>query len=143
MDSLIRTPVLIYDDRCSTCTLFAAYAFKFSRRQIDCMGHYSKEGQKFKKMTFPPNYDGTEMFWLVSNDYAYGGRSALLPLLVLIIRGIFNAKITNKISHSHSIQRECFDNFTCNDNKSKLKRLVNLLRNGKKLKINSVRSVNK
>jgi hypothetical protein len=94
-------------------------------------------------MIFPPNYDGTEMFWIVSNDDAYGGRSAILPLLVLIIRGIFNARITNKISHSHSIQRQCFDNFTCNDNKFKLKRLVNLLRNGKKLKINSVRSVNK
>jgi len=143
MDSLIRTPVLIYDDRCSTCTLFAAYAFKFSRRQIDCMGHYSKEGQKFKKMIFPPNYDGTEMFWLVSNDYAYGGRSALLPLLVLIIRGIFNATITNKISQRNSIQRRCFGNFTCNNNKFKLKRLVNLLRNGKKLKVNSIRSVNK
>jgi hypothetical protein len=94
-------------------------------------------------MVFPPNYDGTDMFWIVSNDDAYGGRSAILPLLVLIMRGIFNVRITNKISYSHDIQRQCFDNFTCNDNKFKLKRLVNLLRNGKKLKIESVRSVNK
>src|ERR1044071_9208953 len=107
MDSLIRTPVLIYDDRCSTCTLFAAYAFKFSRRQINCMGHYSKEGQKFKKMIFPPKYDGNEMFWIVFNDDAYGGRSAILPLLVLIIRGIFNTITTNKISQINSIQRRC------------------------------------
>src|ERR1044072_5378140 len=108
MDSLIRTPVLIYDDKCSSCSLFAAYAFKFSRRQIDCMGHYSKEGQKFKKMIFPPNYDGTEMFWIVSDDQAYGGRSALLPLLVLIIKGIFKAVIKNKISHTTSIPAQCF-----------------------------------
>ena len=142
MDSLTKTPVLIYDDRCSSCTLFAAYAFKFSRRQIDCMGHYSKEGQKFKKMIFPPNYNETEMFWIVSNGHAYGGRSALLPLLVLIIKGIFKGVIKNKISHSQSMPRQCFDNFTCNDNKFKLKRLVNLLRRGRKLKVNFVRSVN-
>jgi hypothetical protein len=139
---LTKTPVLIYDDRCSSCTVFAAYAFKLSRRQIDCMGHYSKEGQKFKKMIFPPNYNETEMFWIVSNGYAYGGRSALLPLLVLIIKGIFNAVIKNKILYSQSIPRQCFDNFTCNDNKFKVKRLVNLLRRGKKLKVNFVRSVN-
>ena len=106
------------------------------------MGHYSKEGQKFKKMIFPPNYNEIEMFWIVSNGYAYGGRSALLPLLVLIIKGIFNAVIKNKISHSQSIPGQCFDNFTCNDNKFKLKRLVNLLRRGRKLKVNFVRSVN-
>ena len=142
MDSLTKTPVLIYDDRCSSCTLFAAYAFKFSRRQIDCMGHYSKECQKFKKMIFPLNYNGTEMFWIVSNGYAYGGRSALLPLLVLIIKGIFKAVIKNKISPGQSIPGQCFDSFTCNDNKFKLKRLVNLLRRGRKLKVNFVRSVN-
>jgi hypothetical protein len=142
LDSLTKTPVLIYDDRCSSCTVFAAYAFKLSRRQIDCMGHYSKEGQKFKKMIFPPNYKETEMFWIISNSYAYGGRSALLPLLVLIIKGIFKAVIKNKISHSQSMPAQCFDNFTCNDNKFKLKRLVNLLRRGRKLKVNFVRSVN-
>lgn len=142
MDSLTKTPVLIYDDRCSSCTSFAVYAFKLSRRQIDCMGHYSKEGQKFKKIIFPPNYNETEMFWIVSNGHAYGGRSALLPLLVLIIKGIFKAVIKNKIPYSQSIPGQCSDNFTCNDNKFKLKRLINLLRRGKKLKVNFARSLN-
>jgi hypothetical protein len=106
------------------------------------MGHYSKEGQKFKKMIFPPNYNETEMFWIVSNGHAYGGRSALLPLLVLIIKGIFKAVIKNKIPYSQSIPGQCSDNFTCNDNKFKLKRLINLLRRGKKLKVNFARSLN-
>jgi len=125
-----------------SCTSFAVYAFKLSRRQIDCMGHYSKEGQKFKKIIFPPNYNETEMFWIVSNGDAYGGRSALLPLLVLIIKGIFKAVIKNKIPYSQSIPGQCSDNFTCNDNKFKLKRLINLLRRGKKLKVNFARSLN-
>ncbi len=135
MDSFTNIPVLIYDDRCSSCTLFALYAFKYSRNHIDCVGHYSKEGQKLRKMVFPPDYNETEMFWIVSNDHAYGGRSALLPLLVLIIKGIFKAAIKNKISHGRNIPGQCFDNFTCNDNKFKLKRLVNLLRRGRKLKL--------
>ena len=93
-------------------------------------------------MIFPPNFNGTEMFWIVSNDHAYGGRSALLPLLVLMIKGTFKAVIKNKILHNQSIPGQCFDNFTCNDNKFKLKRLVNLLRRGKKLKVNFARSLN-
>jgi len=98
------------------------------------MGHYSKEGQKFKKMIFPPNFNGTEMFWIVSNGHAYGGRSALLPLLVLIIKGFFNMVIKGKMSPNLNIPQQCFDNLTCNDNKFKLKRLFKMLRSGKKLK---------
>ena len=93
-------------------------------------------------MIFPPNYNETEMFWIVTNSYAYGGRSGLLPLLVLIIKGIFKVVIKNKISPNRNIPEQCFDNLTCNDNKFKLKRLLKLLRSGRKLKVKFVRPVN-
>ena len=142
MDSITNRPVLIYDDRCSSCTVFAKYAFKYSRGQINYIGHYSNEGQKLRKMIFPPNYNETQMFWIVTNGHAYGGRSGLLPLLVLIIKGYFNALIKNNMPPTRSTPEQCLNNITCNDNKFKLERLVNLLRMGKKLKVNFVRSVN-
>ena len=142
MDSIANRPVLIYDDRCSSCTIFAKYAFKYSRGQINCIGHYSKEGEKLRKIVFPPNYNETEMFWIVTNSHAYGGRSGLLPLLVLIIKGFFNMVIKGKMSPNLNIPQQCFDNLTCNDNKFKLKRLFKMLRSGKKLKAKFASPVN-
>ena len=142
MDSIANRPVLIYDDRCSSCTIFAKYAFKYSRGQINCIGHYSKEGEKLRKIVFPPNYNETEMFWIVTNSHAYGGRSGLLPLLVLIIKGFFNMVIKGKMSPNLNIPQQCFDNQTCNDNKFKLKRLFKMLRSGKKLKTKFISPVN-
>lgn len=93
-------------------------------------------------MIFPPNYNETEMFWIVTNSHAYGGRSGLLPLLVQIIKGYLNMVIKSKVSLNLNIPQQCFDNLTCNDNKFKLKRLLKMLRSGKKLKAKFASQVN-
>ena len=138
MDSVTNRPILIYDDKCSSCTLFAMYAFKYSRGQISCIGHYSKEGEKLRKVIFPLYYNETEMFWLINSNHAYGGRSGLIPLLVLIIKGV----VKRKTLPSRNFLEYCSDNATCKDKKFKIKRLYNLLRNGKKLDVNFINSVN-
>lgn len=130
--------MLIYDDRCSSCTIFAKYAFKYSSGQIDCIGHYSKEGQKFRKMIFPPNYNETEMFWIVTDSHAYGSRSGLLPLLGLIIKSIFKP---NKSPNSN-FAGYCSDSKLCSDKKFQIKRLYNLLKHGKKLNIKCTKTIN-
>jgi len=113
------------------------YAFKYSRGQLSCIGHYSKEGEKLRKILFPTNYNETEMFWIINANHAYGGRSALLPLLVLIIKGI----IKSKTYRSRSFPEGCFNSEMCENKKFKIKRLYNLLRNGKKLDIKPIKSV--
>jgi hypothetical protein len=114
------------------------YAFKYSRGQISCIGHYSKDGEKLRKLLFPTNYNETEMFWIINANHAYGGRSALLPLLVLIIKAI----VKRKISSNRDFPEHCFNSGTCENKKFKIKRLYNLLRNGKKLDIKSIKPVN-
>lgn len=138
MDSITNRPVLIYDDRCSSCTVFAKYVVKYSRGQINCIGHYSKEGEKLRKIVFPPNYNETEMFWIVTNSHAYGGRSGLLPLLGLIISSIFEP---NK-SPSPNFAGYCFDSKLCSDKKVLIKRLYNLLKYGKKLNMKFTKTIN-
>jgi hypothetical protein len=114
------------------------YAFKYSRGQINCIGHYSKEGEKLRKLIFPASYTETEMFWIINKNRAYGGRSGLLPLLVLIIKGMFKPKGSpNWVS-----PEDCFSNQMCKDKKFKIKRLYKLLRNGKKLNIKFTKSIN-
>ena len=131
-------PVLLYDDRCSECTVFAKYAFKYSRGQLNCIGHYSKEGEKLRKIIFPPNYNETEMFWILTANRAYGGRSGLLLLLVMIIKGL----VEHKKIPSRNFPDNCINIQMCENNRFKIKRLHNLLRIGKKLDIKSTRSVN-
>ena len=138
MDSITNRPVLIYDDRCSSCTIFAKYAFKYSRGQINCIGHYSKEGEKLRKIVFPPNYNETSMFWMITPNVAYGGRSGLLPLLGLMIRSIFKP---NKSPNSN-FAGYCSDSKLCSDKKFQIKRLYNLLKHGKKLNIKCTKTIN-
>ena len=141
MDSLTNRPVLIYDDKCSSCTVFAQYAFKCSRGQIDCIGHYSVEGEKFRKLIFPPNYKETEMFWIITSNHAYGGRSGLLPLLGLIFKGIITRFIKHKSSLSRTFPAYCSDSAMCDSKKFRIWRLIKLLRSGKKLNVGFVNSV--
>ena len=138
MDPIISSPTLIYDDKCSSCTIFAEYAFKYSGGQINCIGHYSANGAKLRKLLFPANYNETEMFWLIKDNIAYGGRSGLLPLLILIIKGM----VKPKKSDNKDFPKCCSSSEKCNDNKFKMKRLINLLRSGRKfgIELTSIRS---
>ena len=141
MDSNTDRPVLIYDDKCSSCTVFAKYAFESSRGLIDCVGHFSKDGEKLRKLIFPPNYNETKMFWIITSNHAYGGRSGLLPLLGLIIKGLLMSFIKHESSMSRTFPGYCSDSATCNSNKFKIRRLFNLLKTGKKLNVRFVKSV--
>ena len=138
LHSNINRPVLIYDDKCSSCTTFARYAFKCCRGHIDCIGHYSEEGKKFRRQIFPPNYDETKMFWIITTKKAYGGRTALLPLLGLIIK----SRIMRTESRNWSVPEYCFNSQLCANKKFIIKRLYNLLKKGKSLNINYVKSIN-
>ena len=74
-------PLVIYDDKCYLCSKFASIVHIFSRNKIPIIGHYSKEGMKIKSEIFDTNYDSTRMFWFVTENSAYGGRAAIIPLV--------------------------------------------------------------
>ena len=141
MDLITKRPVLIYDDKCSSCTMFAKNAFKYSRGQIDCMGHYSNDGEKFRKIIFPPNYNETEMFWIITSNHAYGGRSGLLPLIGLIIKGLAMRFIRPELSSRRTFPGYCSESAMCDNKSFKIRRIFNLLRHGKKLNVRFVKSV--
>ncbi|MDE1842734.1 MAG: hypothetical protein KGH95_03695 [Thaumarchaeota archaeon] len=78
-------PLVIYDDKCYLCSKFASIVHIFSRNKIPIIGHYSKEGMKIKSKIFDTDYDSTRMFWFVTQNSAYGGRAAIMPLVWHII----------------------------------------------------------
>ena len=144
LSSLFSLPLLIYDDKCSSCTKFAKIVKILSRGRIRILGHYySKEAIEAKKIIFPPNYDPTTMFWLINDKGAYGSRSGLGQVVKEIIIGWFKGKnmknnnnsIDNQDNNfiSHELSCEYTDSLrSCDSTKSIVQRIVNLLKNSKK-----------
>ncbi len=89
VSSPFSRPLLIYDDRCSSCRQFALWARRLSRGWIRLAGHYySPEASKVKQSVFPDDYDPTQMFWLINKNGAFGARSGLMEVFKEVIRGI-------------------------------------------------------
>ena len=139
-------PLLIYDDKCSSCLKFAKYVNILSHGWIQIAGHYySKISFETKKKIFPTNYDSTKMFWLIYKNTAYGGRSALIPVLGEIVRGL--VKIINdkdgKLNHQLDLKgsQGYLDPITCNykdhlqcmSTINTLKRLMNMMQNSHRI----------
>lgn len=79
-------PIMLYDDRCVSCTRFAKIVDTLAQGRLTIIGHYSEQGRRIRDMML--DQTATDMFWIVDRREAFGGRAALLPLL----RAIFTAR---------------------------------------------------
>jgi hypothetical protein len=91
---------MIYDDRCYLCAKFAKIVSFFARKKILIVGHYTDFGMKIKSEIFSSNYDSTKMFWFVSDKTAYGGRAAILPLFLSVLKTKIKPSIQYEIPSS-------------------------------------------
>jgi hypothetical protein len=147
--SYFSIPLLIYDDKCSSCTKFAKTANTLSRGRIRIAGHYySQEAIEAKKLVFPTDYDSTKMFWMINKKGAYGARSGLIQVIKEIIIGWFkgnesikkdknNSKNNNyndndENNNSKNYDLSCeYDNseLSCGSQENTLKRIINMMKN--------------
>ncbi|HEX7032173.1 MAG TPA: hypothetical protein VF172_04160 [Nitrososphaera sp.] len=97
LSSMFRRPLLIYDDKCYSCAMFAKASSALSRGWIRIAGHYySQDAKEAKEMIFPPGYDATKMFWLVNGTGAYGARSGLPQVMREIVVGLCKGSKTGR-----------------------------------------------
>ena len=141
LSSRFSLPLLIYDDKCSSCTKFARYIHILSLGRIRIAGHfYSTEAIEAKKIIFPTTYDPTKMFWLINKKGAYGARLGLIQVIKEIIIGWLkggntNNNQSNKKKDSNDNQLSCiYDEsvLSCESSESVLIRIINLMRNSEK-----------
>ncbi len=144
--SMFSRPLLIYDDKCSSCSKFARTAAKLSGGWIRIAGHYySQEAIDSKKMIFPPGYDATKMFWLINSKGAFGARLGLVQVAKEIVLGIFKAMFkaqpnskdhNNNNINNNSLAETCnySDKDSCMSTKNTLGRVFDLMKNGEKIK---------
>jgi hypothetical protein len=126
LSSIFSRPLLIYDDKCSSCGKFAQTASILSRGWIRTAGHYySQEAKNARKLVFPPDYDPTKMFWLINKNGAFGARSGLLPVIKEIIKGIFKS---GKNLDNYNIVCNYSKEMSCISTKNTIKRVANMMR---------------
>ena len=73
-------PLVVYDDRCGPCTSFAAAVGSLAGGRIPLVGHHTELGRRLRDAALGGDA-ALDMFWVLEDSAAYGGRSALLPLV--------------------------------------------------------------
>jgi len=74
-------PIVIYDNLCTSCTLYAKLVNRLLGGKVVMVGHYTVRGKELKEVIFPKDYDGTDMSWFVTKNKAYGGKECLKELI--------------------------------------------------------------
>ena len=120
-----NTPIVLYDDQCYLCTKFAKAVHFISRGKLSIIGHYSNQGEKIRNQVLDDS--ALEMFWLIDKRTAYGGRAALFPLMLAILKSKKRESSTIKFN----------DNCTqeCKTVKSVFIRSASLISNSKKIEL--------
>ena len=121
-------PLMIYDDKCYVCIKFAKIMNFFAKGKLRMIGHYTEFGGKIRKEILEE--DALEMFWYIDKNTAYGGRSAIMPLLSAIFR--IHGRGFNKIT----IQESC--DIGCKDSLAVFFRSASLITHSRKIKISNL-----
>ncbi|MEK6865019.1 MAG: hypothetical protein AABX06_00900, partial [Thermoproteota archaeon] len=68
-----KVPMIVYDNQCYLCVKFAKMIEFLTRGNLIMIGHYSEFGVKLRKTILGES--ALEMFWLIDEKTAYGGRA--------------------------------------------------------------------
>ena len=125
MDIKENFPTMVYDDLCYLCMKFAKVVNFLARGNLTIIGHYSNQGESIRNEILDDS--ALEMFWLIDEKTAYGGRAAIFPL--------FRAIITSKNKKSINFKFESNCKQECKTVKSVFIRSASLLSNSKKIEL--------
>ena len=120
-----NVPIVVFDDLCYLCTKFVNIVNFLSRDKLTIIGHYSDQGEKIRNQILDDT--ALEMFWLIDEKIAYGGRAAIVPLI--------RAMIASKKKNSKNIKCESNCKQECKTIKSVFIRSASLLSNSKKIEL--------
>lgn len=116
---------MLYDDKCYLCTKFAKIVNLLAKGKITIIGHYSMQGEEIRKKVLDES--ALDMFWLIDETTASGGRAGIFPLIHAILRP--NKKKLNHINLETNCKQEC------QNVKSVFVRSASLLSTSKKIKL--------
>jgi hypothetical protein len=119
-------PLVIYDNKCYLCTKFAKIVDFLAGGRLSLVGHYTDLGERLRNQILDSS--ALEMFWFVDGKTAFGGRAALIPLILVIIR--HNGKGVHRMADKEQCDTEC------KTAKAVFLRSASLFSHSKKIRIN-------
>ena len=119
-------PIVIYDNKCYLCTKFAKIVDFLAGGRLSLVGHYTDLGEKLRSQILDSS--ALEMFWFVDGKTAFGGRAALIPLILVMIR--HNSKGVHRMVDKEQCDTEC------KTVKAVFLRSASLFSHSKKIRIN-------
>jgi len=120
-----NAPIVVYDNLCYLCTKFAKIVNFLARGNLTIIGHYTNQGEEIRNQILDDS--ALEMFWLIDEKIAYGGRVALVPLI--------HAILTSKKKKYSYIEFETKCQQECKTVKSVFIRSASLFSNSKKIEL--------
>ena len=120
-----NVPIMLYDDKCYLCTKFAKIVNSLAKGKITIIGHYSTKGEEIRNKILDES--ALDMFWLIDEEYASGGRTGIIPLIRAILSS--KKKRSNRIDLEVDCQQEC------KNIKSVFIRSASILSSSKKIKL--------
>ena len=69
---------------CDPCASFASAVGRITGGRMPLVGHHTALGRRLREQALGGD-SALDMFWVVEEDAAHGGRSALLPLLRAVL----------------------------------------------------------
>jgi len=117
--------LVLYDDKCYLCTKFAKIVNFLSKGNLSIIGHYSAKGEEIRSDVLDES--ALEMFWVIEEKTAYGGRAALFPLIKAIIRA--------KTRKNNSLIFDANCNQECKTVKSVFVRSASILTNSRRIEL--------
>lgn len=127
---IFSRPLLIYDDKCSSCTKFANIAKALSGGHIRTAGHYySDEAIQSKDMIFPKTFDPTGMFWLINKNGAYGARCGLIQVIKEIIVALIKIRTIKK---ADTVKGGNCEIISCGSVENTFRRFAGMMMNSRK-----------
>ena len=121
-------PTIVFDNQCYLCVKFAKFVDFFARGKMKMIGHYSQEGEIIREEILDES--ALDMFWFIDGKKAYGGRSALIPM----IKTIFSHWYKYERQSSSGINEQCSQD--CKSVKAVFIRSTSLISNSKIIEIN-------
>ena len=96
-DKKSNNPILVYDNKCISCTKYAKLAVKLMDNRVKTIGLYTPESFELRaKYPVLREVDWFEMSWFLIDGKAYGGRSGLIRMIKYILFERIGCKQTNE-----------------------------------------------
>jgi len=87
--------ILLYDEHCHICAVFAWVLCRYTRHTISILSLGSYEAKRFEVLIAESGYHPWKSAWLIDQNSAFSGIYLILQAVKGLVRGVWRGKTCN------------------------------------------------